>query len=737
MNKILVSLIAFSILCGCSVQPQIEPESVIPDPLPIEPQETLIPTAEPVAVIMQDPVVLPEFETFWVSYNTDGDAILENTFDTIRMQITSPGSAIDSVQAFHEGLPLVKGTTYQISFDLSASISRPVDVVILDNDTGKILFQKTLQAEDQPVHYDLKFRMKQPTSWNGRLSFLAGHHQDSTESYHEVVVSNLTYSESGKRLSDPSIHIDHAGYLTHGQKRVVLPFEQGDFIQIVDEESSQVVLRVPVVRKIRNEATKETNYTADFSELTTPGKYRIESQLNGYSHSFTIGDSIYDDLLNDVVRMFFYQRCGTALPPELAGDLAHGQCHMEIAKVYGHEEMLDVSGGWHDAGDYGRYVVTAAKAALDLMLAYSFEPELFTDDQRITESGNGIPDILDEVRYEINWLLKMQNDWGGVYDKVITQQFPGFIMPDQDHQPLLIMQEMTTATADFVTVTALASLIYDEVDPDFASVCLQAAKKSWDYLQGAVFTPYRNPDDFSAGQYSDKSDLDERYTASCALYAATNEQKYADNARMLFDRHAEDLHGISWKSMGTYGTYLILRYSDLKQSDPYFHSLLQAHLAEYAETLLNATIHDGYFVSLYNTYSWGSNADLANNGLVLAMADQLLDNDNYRNSAADHLHYILGRNSLDICFVSGHGHHSPQHFHHRPSIAAHATLPGAMAGGADSALEDPVARDHFNEKTPPAQCYIDHPDSFSTNEVAIYWNSPLAALISAVDSADQ
>ena len=124
-------------------------------------------------------------------------------------------------------------------------------------------------------------------------------------------------------------------------------------------------------------------------------------------------------------------------------------------------DRLDVSGGWHDAGDYGRYVPTGTKAVIDLMLAYQMNPHLFTNAIGIPESGNGVADILDEARVELEWLLKMQNGWGGVYDKVVTAQFPDFIMPDQDQAPLYIMQEMTTSTGDFVGAMALAlSLIH-------------------------------------------------------------------------------------------------------------------------------------------------------------------------------------------------------------------------------------------------------------------------------------
>lgn len=517
---------------------------------------------------------------------------------------------------------------------------------------------------------------------------------------------------------------------------MVFPFDQGDYFQVIDANTNTVVYTAPILRKLYNESTKETTFYGDFSDFTTPGRYRLQSQLNGTSYEFEIQEDLYHNLLDQTVKMLSLQRCGQTLTADWAGAFAHEQCHTQIATIYGTDQQLDVSGGWHDAGDYGRYVPTGTKAVIDLMLAYQMNPHLFTDAIGIPESGNGVADILDEARVELEWLLKMQNGWGGVYDKVVTAQFPDFIMPDQDQAPLYIMQEMTTSTGDFVGAMALAYSIYQDIDPEFAQRCLDAAKLSWDYLQSATLSVYTNPEGFSAGQYSDDNDTDERYLASAALYAATGEQKYLDSVKTIFQASTDQLTGVQWKTMGSYGTYLMLKLSDVQNVDSAFYQQLLSKLINDAEQVLNATSNDGYFVSLYSAYAWGSNADIANNGLILALANDIHANVNYVNSAADHLHYLLGRNSLNLSFVTNSGIHSPQHLHHRPASAANALLPGALVGGPDSALEDPVTQSMFNGDTAPAKCYVDDAESYSTNEVAIYWNSPLVALISAVENAN-
>lgn len=133
---------------------------------------------------------------------------------------------------------------------------------------------------------------------------------------------------------------------------------------------------------------------------------------------------------------------------------------------------------------------------------------------------------------------------------------------------------------------------------------------------------------------------------------------------------------------------------------------------------------DGYF--------WGSNGEVANDAIVLATAAELTGDGRYRTGALETMDYLLGRNALGQSYVTGYGTKSSQNQHHR--FWAHqldASLPhppaGSLAGGPDSALDDPVAKEKL-QGCAPAACYIDDIGSYSTNEVAINWNAPLAWL---------
>ena len=146
------------------------------------------------------------------------------------------------------------------------------------------------------------------------------------------------------------------------------------------------------------------------------------------------------------------------------------------------------SGGWHDAGDYGKYVVNAGVSVGTLLMAYEYFPSKFgQDDLNIPESGNGIPDILDEVRYELEWLLKMQRSDGGVYHKLTREQFEGFVMPQIDNAPRYLYQVSSTATADFAAMMARAARVCLPFDPSFAQLCRAAAVTCLELPDGTSF----------------------------------------------------------------------------------------------------------------------------------------------------------------------------------------------------------------------------------------------------------
>ena len=225
------------------------------------------------------------------------------------------------------------------------------------------------------------------------------------------------------------IFVDQAGYLPESRKIAVLPFEAESF-ELADESGS-----VRYTGKTsyfgKDEASGDDIRLADFSGFREPGKYRVraEGQL---SAQFCISESVYDSVLRDTMRAFYYLRCGCALEEKYALQYVHPACHTSEAVLWDdHSVRLEVTGGWHDAGDYGRYVTAGACAVGHLLYAYMLFPKAF-EKLSLNIPETGLPDLLAEVRYELDWMLKMQREDGGVYHKVTTAQHAPFVMPEED-----------------------------------------------------------------------------------------------------------------------------------------------------------------------------------------------------------------------------------------------------------------------------------------------------------------
>ena len=369
----------------------------------------------------------------------------------------------------------------------------------------------------------------------------------------DAFLMSASAQNSTKTAMSRDILIDQIGYKPGEEK---IAFFRGkalsDGFEVLDE-GEKVVYAGTVSQPKADAASGDTVAFGDFSAVSQPGAYRLRAG-GEVSPSFQIGEDVYASCFKDVVRFFYLQRCGSALNADLAGAFAHPACHTGIATVYGSTETKDVSGGWHDAGDYGRYVVPAAKTAADLLLAYEANPALFGDDFDIPESGNGIPDVLDEARYELDWLLKMQDEKsGGAYHKVTCATFPGFVMPEKETAPLVLSPVSTAATGDLAAVMALAARVYQDSNPAFADTCLEAAQKAWAYLQTHpnINNGFHNPSGVVTGEYGDGQDADERYWAACELFRTTKMAEYRNYADHLLNSSA--LSGLGWKDVGTYG----------------------------------------------------------------------------------------------------------------------------------------------------------------------------------------
>ena len=659
------------------------------------------------------------------------------------INIDSTGSVEYSNQFYHDGFSLKMGGVYEFSFDMASTLDRPAEVRIqLNGGDYKSYLSDIIGITGEMQHFTYTFEMTEGDDKAPRLCVNLGKPkgEDSLEP-HTITVDNVSLtlvnadniveSEGDKNTVD--CNLNQVGYLSESRKIVTVRAIEGEILQSefsVLNENQEVVYTGELTEPTYSEYADELVYIGDFSEFKEAGKYTVKVGEDKVSFPFEIGDRVYDELLMDAFHMLYHQRCGCEILDEYAEGFGHPACHTEEAIIYGTTETKEVSGGWHDAGDYGRYVAPGVQAAYDLILLYEDFPALWgSDDLQIPESGNGVPDVLDEARYEIDWLLKMQDTkTGGVYHKVTTKSFPDTIMPQNDTADLYLSPISTTATADFAAIMAKSSVVYRELDAEFADRCLAAAVDAWDWVsQTRNATGFKNPEDIFTGEYPDGQDKDERFWASVELYKATGEQKYLDFAHESMEKYI--LFGYGWAVMGGYGNIAYNTLDPAVQNAELYQKMKDMHIQKADKLVDNAAV-DGYQNCLGDDYVWGSNMVVCNNAREMLFANILTSDEKYLNYAEDQLHYILGRNTVSYCFVTEYGTQSPKHSHHRPSTALGIVQKGMVIGGPNGGLQDPYSKTVLIGN-PPAKCYIDNEQSYSVNEITIYWNTPFIYLLSS------
>ena len=310
--------------------------------------------------------------------------------------------------------------------------------------------------------------------------------------------------------------------------------KDSDF-RVIDVINNEVVYEGKLSKEVKSEYIGEVNKVADFSRLKKPGRYYVESDTAGKSYEFDIKEDVYEDIFKASMKMFYLQRCGCALPEKYAGEYAHKECHSTMARVYGTDKFIDVSGAWHDAGDYGRYVVAAAKSVVDLMMAYEYFPEVMEKSYDIPRNDKAVPDILEEIKYELDWMLKMQDkETGGVYHKVTCNGFPGFVMPEEETEELVVCPISDTATCDFAASMAYAYRVYSNLTEKYgeeakgyeeaAETYLEAAKRAMEFLEKSSAGEFLNPPGVVTGEYGDSRTIDEFYWAYAEMYKTTGEK---------------------------------------------------------------------------------------------------------------------------------------------------------------------------------------------------------------------
>ena len=460
--------------------------------------------------------------------------------------------------------------------------------------------------------------------------------------------------------------------------------------------------------------------------ILSEGEYSVQCGEE-YARHITVKKNPWKDVTAALIKGLYYQRCGCELKPEHAGRFTHPACHTAPASEWENKSVKKlVTGGWHDAGDYGKYVGPGAVTVAHLLYSYILCPKGCSDELNIPESGNGVPDILNEARYELEWMLKMQRKDGAFYHKLTKDHFAPFIMPQEDHDPEYLMPVSHCATAAACACLALSYRVYREFDAEFADTMLNAALRASKWLdENPEFIPFVNPEGVRTGMYGDRSDNDERFWAACELYAVTGEAEYQKKAEALYSDELR-ITSYGWAEVSGLGAMCCLFEIGDKLENTLYSVIKERFISE-CRKIQSLSESTGYGTALPpKGYGWGSILPIMSNAMSMIMYEMLTGDTSMRENALMQWNYALGLNALDICFVTGFGERSVMNPHHRPSGSdgIDDPVPGLISGGPNKGFPYPQTREKLGEDVPPAKAYLDELPSADTNEIAIYWNSP-------------
>jgi len=540
-------------------------------------------------------------------------------------------------------------------------------------------------------------------------------------------------ADTYRRGARPMLAVNQIGYRTGLPKRAFLVNAPSDWpatVALVDANSEETIVSLEAGVAQRDEATGDRVSAVDFSALDREGRYRLR-HASAESATFAIGAAVYDVPLAAALHALSLQRCGPALRDPVTG-LAHGRCHQEDG-IVAHDDgvhragdRIDAVGGWHDAGDYGKYVATTAVTVGRLL------------DAHLRHGGavERLP-LLDEARIGLDWLAAMQRTDGAVHRKLAGATWPGTVLPEADRQPRFVYGVSTPETAKAAAALAMGARAFRSVDPAAAASWLAAARRAWSYLERnpTQIVDLRPGDDDGSGRYvasdldpeeSLTHDRDDRSWAAAELYLATGERRYGDVFASLARRMPWT--PFEWKDPSSLGLSAFLLAGRSRDRWKLAGTLGDRRLERAKEALVRSRA-SGYGLA-NDRFVWGSNKLAAEEGIILLEAHAATGRRVYLEAAVGQLDWIFGRNPLGLSFVTGFGENAVRFPTHRFAEASGRPIPGLMVGGPNSLAQDGIAPLGLGPLS-----HVDDARSYSTNENAIDYNASLIGLFAGLVAA--
>lgn len=552
-----------------------------------------------------------------------------------------------------------------------------------------------------------------------------------------------------------SIHINQLGFYTRAPKLAVITgAAAGSDFYVMGVEKHDTVFSgmTGALMLSKNSSVKTT--AADFTAVQKPGNYVLVVPNVGVSYVFAVKNNALNAMAVASLKGYYYMRSAMPLEAKYAGKWARPAGHPDTA-VLVHASaasaarpegtVIKTPGGWYDAGDYNKYIVNSGITMGTLLSAYEDYPAYFKTLKTNIPPIAGVPDLLNEVLYNLRWMLTMQdpND-GGVYHKCTNAAFDSMVMPGVTRLPRYVVQKGTCATLDFAAVMAQASRVlagYKKQLPGLGDSCLKAAIAAWDwaiknpaveYSQTSINRMNFKPP-ISTGEYGDKKFADEWFWASAEMYITTKDENYY---KLVTRAINTPLSLPSWSNVFALGYYSLLR-SEKTVSVAHAADIqtIKTAIMQMANDYLKVPPDNAFHTVMgmsTKDFNWGSNSNACNQGILLLQAYNISRNRSFLDAALSNADYIAGRNATGYCFVTGIGSKSTMNPHHRPSVAdgIEAPVPGLLAGGPNPGRQDKCDYKFLEPET----CYTDASCSYASNEIAINWNAPLVYLINAIEA---
>lgn len=518
------------------------------------------------------------------------------------------------------------------------------------------------------------------------------------------------------------IQVNNLGYMQGCPKAAVCCVNTGIFY-IVDADRNLSVYADRLSPRFYDRESGNMVRLADFSAFNSKGRFYIRA---GYRRSeiFEISDTPYRNIRGEVLHGIYLNRCGFDYGKDdaegrIPGRFSRRACHMEA--VTAGSGSLRASGGWHSGGGYGKSVLRICTALGTMLYTLKVFPDSVKGNERVL--------LLDECRWGLDWLLKMQDRDGGVYDKIFTVNETGSNIPEEDECVYRAGEKTCVSALRFTAVAALGAQCFGEIDRAYAARLSKAAERSWLWtLQTEEAGYYMSPVGSASPEGDGVYPLEGEFMwAMCELYGLTGSDSFRE---MIGKKYLmSEFSGFGDFSCGGFGalSYLL---GGMKK-DRNVEAFIRKRLTDWADRMWIADRASGYRTarSAGGGYMFGSNFHILCDCMAFITAYLISGVRNYLVGATDQLSYVFGANPMGISYITGASEHRCSNPSHRLSAAFEAAggtaVGGMIVSGANSMRSDEYSKWHIDKDAPPAKCYVDSAYSSSTNMPSVQFSAPV------------